>query len=78
MDEQRIKDYLDLIQQLLSCPRGEEPEILQGNAHLIDEDFVKAVEWVATEMAKQGDTNNAEWLQNVAQQLAEGSPSGNN
>ena len=31
MNEERIQAYLNLIQALLSCPNGEEPQILQAN-----------------------------------------------
>jgi hypothetical protein len=39
MKEQRINAYLDLIQQLLSCPSEERPQILQENQELLDRDF---------------------------------------
>ena len=31
MDETRAQAYLNLIQQLLTCPNGEEPQVLQAN-----------------------------------------------
>lgn len=34
MDEQRIQAYLQLIQQLLACPAGEEETLLQSHADL--------------------------------------------
>jgi tetratricopeptide (TPR) repeat protein len=40
MGEQRIKAYWNLIQQLFSCNKGKESEILQENSSLIDEDLV--------------------------------------
>jgi tetratricopeptide (TPR) repeat protein len=70
MDEQRIEAYWNLIQQLLSCDNGKEPEILQENSLLIDQGLVKGMELVAAKMAEAGESN-AEWLQSFAAQLAE-------
>ncbi|MEB3219273.1 MAG: hypothetical protein VKN72_23985 [Nostocales cyanobacterium 94392] len=36
MDEQPQQVYLNLIQQLLDCPNGEEGEILAANRDLVD------------------------------------------
>jgi len=47
MDENRIQDYLNLIQELLSCPGGEEPEILQANSELLDLGFLQVCERVS-------------------------------
>ncbi|MBD2606320.1 tetratricopeptide repeat protein [Scytonema hofmannii FACHB-248] len=71
MDEQRIKDYLNLIQELLSCPSGQEGEILQTNSNLIDEGLIAVMEQVAADMAEDGDRDAAEWLQNLAVELIE-------
>jgi len=69
MDEQRIAAYLNLIQQLLKCPNGEEGDILNANRELVDADFVQVVEVVAADRAAKGDTN-AGWWQNLAAHLA--------
>ncbi|HAT12330.1 MAG TPA: hypothetical protein DCS91_00860 [Microcoleaceae bacterium UBA11344] len=34
MDENRAQAYLQLIHTLLTCPNGEEPQILQANSEL--------------------------------------------
>lgn len=44
MNEQRRDAYLNLIQQLLSCPNGEEAEILAANRDLLDAEFLLMVE----------------------------------
>jgi len=44
MDETRAQAYANLIQQLLSCPSGEQPQILQANSELIDGDFLQVCE----------------------------------
>lgn len=51
--------YLPLIQQLLSCPSGEEPQILQDNSQLLDAGFLQACEAVAATLAQEGEENNA-------------------
>ncbi len=44
MNEQRLQAYFQLIQNLLDCPSGEEPEILAANRELLDADFVQVWE----------------------------------
>ncbi|MDZ8189794.1 MAG: CHAT domain-containing tetratricopeptide repeat protein [Nostoc sp. ChiSLP02] len=69
MNEQRLQAYYQLIQNLLSCPSGEEPEILAANTELLDADFVQVVAAVADDFAQQGEENAANWLRNLATQL---------
>jgi hypothetical protein len=52
MDENRAQAYLHLIQQLLDCPNGEEPQILQANSELLDGEFLQTCEQVATRLAE--------------------------
>ncbi len=54
MDENRIQDYLNLIQQLLSCPNGEEPKILQANSELLDLEFLQVCEAESAQLAEGG------------------------
>ena len=70
MNEERLQAYLNLIQALLSCPSGEEPEILNTNQELIDPELVQVMEQVAAMIRQQGDENSAEFLQNLAVQLS--------
>ncbi|NET25564.1 CHAT domain-containing protein [Okeania sp. SIO1I7] len=69
MNEQRLKVYIQLIQQLLECPPGQEPNILQKHQHLIDKEFIAFMQQYAKAMLKAGKTNNARQLMNMAQQL---------
>ncbi|BAG01464.1 conserved hypothetical protein [Microcystis aeruginosa PCC 9809] len=48
MDEQRAQAYVNLIEQLLACTEGEEPNILQANQELIDPEFLQMMENYAT------------------------------
>ncbi|MGJ5633416.1 hypothetical protein ABF638_29995, partial [Nostoc sp. CALU 1950] len=69
MNEQRLHAYNRLIQTLLNCPSGEEPEILAANTELLDADFVQVVVAAAEHFAQQGEENTAEWLRNLATYL---------
>ena len=41
-------NYINLIEQLLTCANGEEPNILQANQELIDPEFLQMMENYAT------------------------------
>ena len=69
MDEARLQAYVNLIEQLLTCADGEEPNILQANQELIDPEFLQVMENYATGLEEQGNNNPAAWLRNMAQQL---------
>ncbi|MBD2511231.1 CHAT domain-containing protein [Nostoc muscorum FACHB-395] len=69
MNEQRLHAYNQLIQTLLDCPSGKEPEILAANTELLDADFVQVVVAAAEHFAQQGEENTAEWLRNLATYL---------
>ncbi|MBD1940316.1 CHAT domain-containing protein [Microcoleus sp. FACHB-68] len=71
MDEQRIQAYLSLIQELLSCPSEEENQILNQHAELIDEGLVQVCQRVAQQLQGEGRENEAEFLLNLGQQVAE-------
>ncbi len=70
MDQQRIQNYLNLIQEFLNCPDGQEMRILHANSPLIDEGLVEMMELVAANLAQEGQPN-VEWLKSWAAQLAE-------
>ena len=72
MNEQRQQDYLNLIQALLDCPNEEEiNNTVNAHLHLIDSDLVQVMAQVAEMMAQQGNENNARFLTNLAQQIAD-------
>ncbi|WP_449418546.1 CHAT domain-containing protein [Phormidium nigroviride] len=71
MDETRAQAYLNLIQQLLSCPNGEEPQILQDNSQLLDAEFLQVCEVIADNLAGEGQENAADFLRNLASQLGQ-------
>ncbi len=69
MQQRRLKAYLDLIQELLSCPSGEEWIRLRQHEDLVDPGFVQTMEQVATSLAQEGDIQRATFLHNWAGQL---------
>ena len=71
MDEQRAQAYVNLIEQLLTCADGEEPNILQANQELIDPEFLQVMETYATWLEEQGNNNPVTWLLYIAQQLGQ-------
>ncbi|MFN5873852.1 MAG: hypothetical protein ACK44G_15195, partial [Aphanizomenon sp.] len=71
MNEQRLQAYYQLVQQLLSCPHGQEAAILQANRELLDVDFLQVVVEVAGTFTQQGEENTANWLLGLASQLSE-------
>jgi tetratricopeptide (TPR) repeat protein len=71
MDEQRLQAYLTLINALLTCPSGEEGQILQDNAEFVDAGLVATMAQVAEALAERGDENAAQFLIGLANQLGE-------
>jgi hypothetical protein len=67
---EQLEDYFALIDKLLSCPNGQEPEILRENQSLIDADFIKAALKVATIFAHEGNKEGAEFLVHIARELS--------
>ncbi|NET06010.1 MAG: CHAT domain-containing protein [Symploca sp. SIO2B6] len=71
MDEERLQAYLNLIQELLSCPSGEESEVVNAHQDLLDGGLVQMMQQMAELLAEDGDKDTAEFLTNIARQLAE-------
>lgn len=70
MNEQRIQAYFYLIYQLLSCPQGDEPRILQENQELLDENLIELMEALAQQYRDDGKSQEAQELSDMAQELA--------
>jgi hypothetical protein len=69
MKHQRLKAYLGLIQELLTCPQGEEWIRLRQHEDLVDAGLVQTMEQVATTLAQEGRQQEAIFLHNWAGQL---------
>ena len=70
MTDERQTQYFNLIYELLQCPNGQEPEVLEAKPELIDSGLVQSMLQVATMFAHQGNQDGAQFLFFVAKQLA--------
>jgi tetratricopeptide (TPR) repeat protein len=66
MNSERQQAYLNLINQLLSCPSGEEAEVLETHPELRDDGLVAAMLEEAENLRRFGQLNNANRLMNCA------------
>ena len=71
MEETRAQAYQQLIQTFLTCPKVDEPQILQDNSELLDRGFLQACEVIAENLTQQGQENAARFLRNLASQLGQ-------
>ena len=70
MTQERQLEYFNLIDQLLQCPNGQEPEVLEAQLDLVDAGFVETMLQVASSFAHQGNQDGAQFLFFVARELA--------
>lgn len=71
MTNARQEEYYDLIDRLLQCPNGQEPEVLDAHADLIDRDLIKTMMQVATYFAHENNQDGAKFLMYLARQLSQ-------
>lgn len=69
MNQQHLRTYLNLIQQLLACPSGEEWILLRQNEALVTPELVQVMEQVATQLVNQGNLKEGKFLHNLAGQI---------
>jgi CHAT domain-containing protein len=69
MNSERTEAYLQLIQSLLNCDRGEEAAILAANQELVDSGLLQLVLATAQMFNEQGNENVANWLKAFANEL---------
>ncbi len=69
-NNQRQEEYFKLIDRLLRCPNGKEPEVLDASADLIDENLIRTIMQVATIMAHENNQEGSKFLIFIARQLA--------
>jgi hypothetical protein len=67
---EELRDYFELIDKLLACPNGQEPDIIRDNQSLIDADFIKAALKVATIFAHEGNQEGAQFLVHIAREIS--------
>ncbi len=69
MNQQRLRSYISLIEQLLACPSGEEWILLRQNEGLVTPELVQVMEQVAAQLVHQGSAKEATFLHNLAGQI---------
>ena len=69
MNEERLQAHQNLIEALLTCPEGEEWDLLQANTGLIDGGFIQAIKRVAVEKERIGEKNTADFLRDILSEL---------
>ncbi len=67
---ERQNQYYSLIEQLLKCPNGKEPELIEANLELLDAEFIKSMMQVATSFAHNGNEEGAKFLIHIAKELS--------
>ncbi|WP_107670821.1 hypothetical protein [Cyanothece sp. BG0011] len=70
MTVSRQEQYFNLIDQLMRCPNGEEPNLLTAHSELIDQGFIESLVQVSTMMAHENNPDGAKFLIHVARELA--------
>jgi len=71
MNQKHQRDYYWLTNLLLTCP-SKKLEILQANPDLLDAELVRSMLEVAEVCEQRGDRNSANWLRDLATQIAIG------
>lgn len=69
MNLERQEAYLNLIERVLTCPNGQEPEVLSSSSDLIDAGFVQMLIQISASMAREGDEDTANFLVQLARLL---------
>jgi hypothetical protein len=70
MTEQREELYMDLIDKLLHCANGKEPEVLDNHQDLIDAGLIQAMAKAAAYFAHHDNQDASKFLIHVARELA--------
>jgi tetratricopeptide (TPR) repeat protein len=70
MNEQRLNAYQTLMNNLLTCPSGEELQILQDNQELLDQNFLQFLLAISSQLQEAGKQQEAELLINLAEELS--------
>jgi hypothetical protein len=70
MTEQRKELYMNLIDKLLHCPNGQEPDVLDNHQDLIDAGLIQEMAKVAAYFAHHDNPDASKFLIHVARELA--------
>ena len=70
MNEERQEQYFELIDKLVNCPNGKEPDVLDENIELVDAGFISALMEVGQAQIHHGNQDGAKFLFHLARELA--------
>lgn len=70
MEDERTQLYFELIDKLVRCPNGKEPDVLDENIELVDAGFISVLMQVGQAQIHQGNQDGAKFLFHVARELA--------
>lgn len=70
LTEERQSQYYGLINELMNCPNGQEPDVLDAKPDLLDAGFVKTLVQVSMMMAHENNPDGAKFLIHVARELS--------
>ena len=62
--------HCELIDKLVNCPNGKEPDVLDENIELVDAGFISALMEVGQAQIHHGNQDGAKFLFHVARELA--------
>jgi hypothetical protein len=69
-DTARQTLYFNLVDELLKCPNGQEPAVLDAHSDLLDEGFVRSLIQAATYFSHENNADAARFLAHIARELA--------
>ncbi|RUT07163.1 hypothetical protein DSM106972_024240 [Dulcicalothrix desertica PCC 7102] len=67
---EEVNKYFELIDKLLNCPNGQEPEVLEDNLELLDAGLIKTMLKVAAIFVHEDNSEGAEFLVHIARELS--------
>ena len=70
LNSDRQQQYFELIDRLLQCPNGQEPEILDQYPDLLDAGLVQVLMQTASYFAHQDQSDSAKFLIFIARELS--------
>ncbi|MEA5570085.1 hypothetical protein [Calothrix sp. UHCC 0171] len=67
---ERLNEYFGLIDKLITCPNGEEPQVIEAHPELLDAGLIRTMLKVAAIFVHEDNQEGAEFLVYVARELS--------
>jgi hypothetical protein len=67
---ERLNQYFSLIDKLINCPNGQEPEVLEAEPELLDAGLIRTMLRVAGIFVHENNQEGAEFLIHIARELS--------